>query len=73
MFSKVFERFVSFRRIPMKVVVITALASYVLQLGAILQGQPLFIIVLFTLLPWIPLAFVEGLWKIGRASCRERV
>lgn len=63
MFTKVFERFVSFRRIPLKVVVITALASYVLQLGAILQGQPLFIIVLFTLLPWIPLAFFEGLWK----------
>ena len=63
MFTTIVERFVSFRRIPMRVVVITALTSWALQIGAILQGQPLFIIALFTLIPWIPLAFFEGLWK----------
>lgn len=63
MFVKVFENFVSFRRIPMRVVIVTALASYVLQIGAITMGQPLYIIALYTLLPWIPLALFEGLWK----------
>ena len=62
-FSTIFERFVAFRRVPMRIVVITALASYVLQLGAILQGQPLFIIALYTLVPWIPAFLFEGLWK----------
>src|SRR5919199_1144374 len=62
-FTTIFERFVSFRRVPMRIVVITALASYVLQLGAILQGQPLFIIALYTLVPWIPAFLFEGLWK----------
>jgi hypothetical protein len=67
-FTRVFERFVAFRRIPMRVVVITGLASYVLQLGAILQGQPLYIIALFTLIPWIPLVLFEGLWKYEHYS-----
>ena len=67
-FARIFERFVAFRRIPMRVVIITALASYVLQLGAILQGQPLYIIALLTLIPWIPLAFFEGLWKYEHYS-----
>jgi hypothetical protein len=68
MFLNVVERFVAFRRIPIKVVAITALASYALQIGAILQGQPLFIIALYTLIPWIPLAFFEGLWKYENYS-----
>lgn len=67
-FARIFERFVAFRRIPMRVVIITAVASYVLQLGAILQGQPLYIIALLTLIPWIPLAFFEGLWKYEHYS-----
>ncbi len=67
-FATIFERFVAFRRIPLRVVIITALASYALQLGAILQGQPLYIIALFTLLPWIPIAFFEGLWKYEHYS-----
>ncbi len=50
-----FERFVSFRRIPLKAVIVTALASWALQIYAILEGQPLYIIVLYTLLPWLPL------------------
>jgi hypothetical protein len=68
MLLNVVERFVAFRRIPIKVVAITALASYALQIGAILQGQPLYIIALYTLLPWIPLAFFEGVWKYEHYS-----
>jgi hypothetical protein len=63
MFPRILENFASFRRIPLKVVLITALASYVLQIGAIIQGQPLYIIVLFTLVPWVPVLFFEVLWK----------
>lgn len=62
-FTRLFERFVAFRRIPMRVVLITAAASYLLQIGAIVQGQPLYIIALYTLIPWIPLFLFEGLWK----------
>jgi len=51
-------------RVPMRFVVITAIASYLLQLGAIIQGQPLYLIALFTLLPWIPLFTFEGIWKV---------
>lgn len=62
--AKVFENFLSFKRIPVKVVVVTAFASYILQLGMIIMGQPLYVIVLYTLLPWIPVLLFEGLWKI---------
>ena len=57
------ERFLAFKRIPLKIVAVTALASYLLQIGAILQGQPLYVIAFYTLLPWIPLLVFEGLWK----------
>ena len=63
-FAKIVENFLSFKRVPMKVVVITALTSYVLQLGMILQNQPLYIIALYTLLPWIPILLFESIWKI---------
>ncbi|MGJ3241311.1 MAG: cyclic nucleotide-binding domain-containing protein [Anaerolineae bacterium] len=62
--AKIFENFLSFKRIPLKIVLITALASYVLQLGMIIMGQPLYIIVFYTLLPWIPVLLFEGLWKV---------
>lgn len=61
--TAIYERFLSFRRIPLKVVIITALASWALQIGAIVQDQPLYIIVGFTLLPWIPLVLFESIWK----------
>ena len=64
MFAGIIERFLTIRRVPVKFVIITALASYVLQVGAIIQGQPLYIIALYTLLPWIPLLFFESTWKI---------
>src|ERR671938_1702286 len=66
--TAVYQRFLSFRRIPLKVVVITALASWALQIGALVQGQPLYVIVFFTLLPWIPLAFFESIWKYKHYS-----
>lgn len=57
------ERFLAFRRVPVKVVLVTALVSYLLQIGAILQGQPLYVIAIYTLLPWVPLFLFEGIWK----------
>lgn len=59
----VYERFLSFRRIPLKIVFVTLIASWMMQLGAIFLNQPIYIIALFTILPWIPLALFEGLWK----------
>jgi hypothetical protein len=61
--TAVYERFLSFRRIPLKVVGVTLLASWALQLGAIFLNQPIYVIVLFTILPWLPLALFEGIWK----------
>jgi hypothetical protein len=57
------ERILSFRRVPMRAVVLTAFLSYLFQLGAIIQGLPLYLIVLYTLLPWVPLLMFEGIWK----------
>jgi hypothetical protein len=48
----------------MRAVVATAFLSYLFQLGAILQGLPLYLIVLYTLLPWVPLLMFEGIWKV---------
>ena len=64
MYRNIVQKFTSFRRIPLQVIIVTALASYVLQLGAIVQGLPLYLIALFTTLPWIPLAVFESTWKI---------
>jgi hypothetical protein len=63
-YRMIFERFVSLRRVPLKMIVIAALASYVLQLSAILLGFPLYLIAIYTLLPWIPIIFFESVWKI---------
>ena len=61
--TKIYERFLSFRRIPLKIVGVTLLASWMMQLGAIFLNQPIYVIALFTILPWIPLALFEGIWK----------
>lgn len=58
------ENLVAFKRIPRKIVLATLLASWMLQVGMIVQQQPLYIIVLFTLLPWVPVFLFESLWKI---------
>jgi Cyclic nucleotide-binding domain len=63
MFSSTFGRFASIRRIPLKIVIITALASWALQVYAIVEGQPLYVILILTLLPWIPLVVFESIWK----------
>lgn len=51
------------QRLPIRVVLITALISYVLQIGAIIQGYPLYGIVAVTLLPWILVFLFEYVWK----------
>lgn len=63
-FAKVWENFLTFKRVPMKIIVVTALTSYALQMGTIIMGQPLYIIAFYTLLPWIPVFLFEGLWKV---------
>ena len=63
-FTKIWENFLTFKRVPMKLVVITALTSYALQMGMIVMGQPLYIIAFYTLLPWIPVFLFESLWKV---------
>jgi hypothetical protein len=63
-FIRTVESFASFKRVPLKVVLITALTSYALQLGTIIQNQPLYIIALATLIPWVPVLAFESLWKV---------
>ena len=62
------RRFFRFEGVSMNVVLITLLISYVLQINSIISGQPLYIIALVTLLPWIPLALFEGVWKVKNYS-----
>jgi len=65
---KRFERFFSFEAIDIRVVILTALISYLLQINAIISGDPLYLIALYTLLPWIPLCLFEGVWKVQNYS-----
>jgi len=51
------------QRLPLRVVIITALLSYGLQLGAIIQGMPIYVIVGLTLLPWVLVFSFEYIWK----------
>lgn len=51
------------RDIQVRAVVITALASYALQLSGILLRWPLWMIALGTILPWIPLFTTKVLWN----------
>lgn len=51
------------QRVPVRVVLITGIASYALAIGAIIEGFPLWGIVLSALIPWIPMFFVEAIWK----------
>jgi Cyclic nucleotide-binding domain len=51
------------QRLPLRVVIITALLSYGLQIGAIIQAQPLYVIIGLTLLPWILVFAFEYIWK----------
>jgi hypothetical protein len=67
-FNRLFDVLVSPRRVPLRVFLITGLASFVLLMGGLLQGQPLYITALFTLLPWLPVLFFEGIWKVEHYS-----
>src|SRR5438132_5194569 len=51
------------QRLPIRVVLITAAISYLLQIGAIVQGYPLYGIVAVTFLPWILVFAFEYIWK----------
>lgn len=64
MLIKKMGRFLSFESVDLKVVLITAFISYLLQINAIVSGEPLYLIAFVTLLPWIPLLAFEGVWKI---------
>jgi hypothetical protein len=51
------------QRIPLRVVIITALLSYLLQIGAIVQGQPIYVIIGLTIIPWVLVLAFEYIWK----------
>lgn len=63
-FISLFSRFLSFEAVSVRTVAVTALISYLLQINAIISGEPLYLIALYTLLPWIPIALYEGVWKV---------
>jgi len=63
-FLSIFNRFFSFEAVSVRTVAVTALISYLLQINAIISGEPLYLIALYTLLPWIPIALYEGVWKV---------
>ena len=60
--------FLRFEGISTKVIIVTAFLSYLLQINAIIAGNPLYLIVLYTLAPWIPLVLFEGVWKVKNYS-----
>jgi hypothetical protein len=51
------------RRVPRRVAVITAIASATLFDGAAVLHLPLWLIALLALLPWVPLLWLETVWK----------
>jgi hypothetical protein len=63
-FSNQISRFLSFEAVDVRTVAITAFISYLLQINAIISGEPLYLIALYTLIPWIPIALYEGVWKV---------
>jgi hypothetical protein len=66
--NRLYEVLFSPKRVPLQIIAITALASFVLLMGGVLQGQPLYVIAFFTLLPWLPVYFFESIWKIEHYS-----
>lgn len=61
---KLSRQLIYFRRIPSHVVAATAVASLLLSVGIYYQGLPLYLVVLYALMPWLPILFFEGLWKV---------
>ncbi len=66
--SIIFRSFITFRRIPSRIVLSTAAASLILSMGMYTLGQPLYMIALFALLPWMPVMLFESLWKVKHYS-----
>lgn len=62
--NNILDYFFSFKRVPVRVIVLTALLSYGLQIGTILMGQPVYVIVIVTILPWIPVFVFESMWQV---------
>ena len=58
----------AFQRVPTHIVIGTAAASAVAVISLTLMGQPLYIIALFALLPWLPTLMFESLWKVEHYS-----
>jgi hypothetical protein len=56
------RRAVAIHSVPPRILIFTAMASYAAQLVAIVQGWPLWAIVLATLLPWVPIFTLEMVW-----------
>lgn len=63
-FYRKISRFLSFEAVDVRTVAVTALISYLLQINAIISGEPLYLIAMYTLLPWIPIMLYEGVWKV---------
>jgi len=61
---KQLQSFFSFEVVNIRIVLLTAFISYLLQINAIISGEPLYLIAFYTLLPWIPLCLFEGVWKV---------
>jgi hypothetical protein len=55
--------FLHLQRVPLRALLVTGLLSYGLQIAAIIQHYPLWLIVLVTLVPWFPLFAFEAIWK----------
>jgi hypothetical protein len=55
--------FAAIRRVPARIVAITALASGALLMGGLVMQYPLYLIGPAVVLPWLPLLFFEFLWK----------
>lgn len=58
----------SFNRVPLNVIAATIVASYAAQFLAIIQGLPLWVIALATILPWVPVFTLEMMWRYRHYS-----
>ena len=57
------NNFVRISSVPLNILFITIVASWIGMAGTIVLGYPLWVIGLVTILPWIPIFFSEALWK----------
>jgi hypothetical protein len=57
------NQFVRLSSVPLNILFITIVASWLGMAGTIVLGYPLWVIGVVTILPWIPIFFSEALWK----------